>query len=197
MLGTYQLFAAAARAGVRRVIFSSSLYAYGRMTAPPMREDEPGLPVTVYGTSKLAGERFLHALAAKGGPTFTSLRYFFAYGPGPSRQSEYRSVVTVTVDRLLNGGRAVVHGDGLQELDYVYVGDIVEATVRALSAEVTGEVLNVCTGNGARVTTCSLRSSGPPAVKANRSTRHRPTRLTGPVASATRADARMCLASGR
>jgi UDP-glucose 4-epimerase len=151
VLGTYQLFEAAARAGVRRVAFSSSLYAYGRMTGPPMREDEPALPVTVYGASKLAGERFLHALAARGGPAFNVLRYFFAYGPGPSRESSYRSVVTLTVDRLLAGQHAVVHGDGRQELDYVYVGDVVEATLRALTAEATGELLNVCTGTGVKV----------------------------------------------
>ncbi|MGA9373245.1 MAG: NAD-dependent epimerase/dehydratase family protein, partial [Solirubrobacterales bacterium] len=76
VLGTYQLFEAAGRAGVRRIVFTSSLYAYGRMTGPPMREDEPALPATVYGTSKLAGERFLCALAAKGGPAFNSLRCF-------------------------------------------------------------------------------------------------------------------------
>jgi UDP-glucose 4-epimerase len=149
--GTYQLFEAAARARVRRVIFTSSLYAYGRTTGPPMQENEPALPVTVYGTSKLAGERFLHALGAKGGPAFNSLRFFFAYGPGPSRESAYRSVVTLTVDRLLAGERAVVHGDGLQELDYVYVGDVVEATLRALISEATGELLNVCSGEGVRV----------------------------------------------
>jgi UDP-glucose 4-epimerase len=151
VLGTYQLFDAAARAGVSRVVFSSSLYAYGRMTGPRMREDEPALPVTVYGASKLAGERLLHALAAKGGPAFNVLRYFFAYGPGPSRESSYRSVITRTVNRLLAGENAVVHGDGLQVLDYVYVGDIVEATLLAATSETVGEVLNVCTGTGARV----------------------------------------------
>jgi UDP-glucose 4-epimerase len=151
VLGTYQLFEAAAKARVRRVIFTSSLYAYGRTTGPPMREDEPALPVTVYGASKLAAERFLHALAAKGGPAFNSLRYFFAYGPGPSRESSYRSVVTLTVERLLRGETAVVHGDGLQELDYVYVGDVVAATLRALVGEATGELLNVCSGEGVRV----------------------------------------------
>ena len=104
VLGTYQLFEAAARAGVRRIVFTSSLYAYGRMTGPPMREDEPALPATVYGTSKLAGERFLCALAAKGGPAFNSLRCFFAYGPGPSRESSYRSVVTLN-DRPAAEGR--------------------------------------------------------------------------------------------
>ena len=151
VLGTYQLFEAAGRAGVRRIVFTSSLYAYGRMTGPPMREDEPALPATVYGTSKLAGERFLCALAAKGGPAFNSLRCFFAYGPGSSRESSYRSVVTQTIDRQLRGESAVVHGDGLQELDYVYIGDVVEATLRALTAEQTGELLNVCSGEGVRV----------------------------------------------
>ena len=149
--GTYQLFESAARAGVKRIVFSSSLYAYGRTSGPPMREDEPALPTTVYGTSKLAGERFLHALSSGGGPEFNSLRYFFAYGPGPSRESSYRSVITLTVDRLLRGENAVVHGDGEQVLDYVYVADVVEATLLALTSEASGEVLNVCSGEGIRV----------------------------------------------
>jgi UDP-glucose 4-epimerase len=151
VLGTYQLFDAAARADVKRVIFTSSVYAYGRMTDPPMVETEPALPSSVYGTSKLAGERFLSALAAQGGPEFNSLRYFFAYGPGPSRESSYRSVVTLTIDRLLRGEHAVVHGDGQQVLDYIYVGDVIKATLLALSSEATGEVLNVCSGKGIRV----------------------------------------------
>jgi UDP-glucose 4-epimerase len=151
VLGTFHLFEAAARARVRRIVFSSSLYAYGRTAGAPMSEDEPALPTTVYGTTKLAGERLLYALGREGGPAFNSLRYFFAYGPGRSDESPYRSVITLTFDRLLRGERAVVHGDGQQILDYIFVGDVVEATIRALTSEVTGEVLNVCSGKGVRV----------------------------------------------
>jgi UDP-glucose 4-epimerase len=149
--GTWALVEAAARAGVRKVVFASSLYACGRMTAPALREDEPSRPTTVYGISKLAGEGLLeHAWRARSLAS-VALRYFFVYGPGQRAGQGYRSVVWSNLQRLIRREPLVVRGDGEQTLDYVYVDDAVEAALVAMAKDVSGEVLNVGSGRGVTI----------------------------------------------
>jgi UDP-glucose 4-epimerase len=142
--GTYQLFAAAARAGVRRIVFSSSLYAYGRLAGPPMSEDEVPAPHTLYGISKLAGEHLV-AHARRLGVPGSVLRYFFVYGPEQYPGMGYKSVIVANFERLLAGQPATIHGDGSQALDYIYIDDVVAATVGAMEREVDGP-LNIGSG---------------------------------------------------
>lgn len=144
--GTYTLFEAAARRGVEKIIFSSSLYAYGRMQGPPFVEDELPNPQTVYGVSKLCGEHLLRSAQAAHGVAYNVLRYLFVYGPRQFAGTGYKSVIVKTFERLLDGAPPTVYGDGTQALDYVFVDDVVEATIRALEAEVSGEVFNIGSG---------------------------------------------------
>jgi UDP-glucose 4-epimerase len=144
--GSYELLGVAADAGVRKVVFASSVFAYGRAALPPLDEAEAPRPTTVYGISKLAGELLLdHARVALGLPG-VALRYFFVYGPGQDAGRGYRSVVVRTFDRLRDGLRPTVYGDGQQALDYVYVDDAVEAALLAMERDVSGLVLNVGSG---------------------------------------------------
>lgn len=149
--GTVTLLEACHAAGVRRIVYTSSLYAYGRMAGPPFVETELPEPRTVYGMSKLAGEHLLRWHAARSGCEWNVLRYLFVYGPRQFAGMGYKSVIVRTCERLLAGEAAVVHGDGEQTLDYVYVDDAVEATLRAMTGERTGEVFNVGSGRGTRV----------------------------------------------
>jgi UDP-glucose 4-epimerase len=146
ILGTHTLFDLAARAGVEKIVFSSSLYAYGRLRGAPFREDEVPRPTTLYGITKLCGEHLLDHLHAVHGTASNVLRFLFVYGPRQFAGMGYKSVIVKTFERLLAGRPAVVNGDGSQALDYVYVDDVVDATVRALESELSGEVLNVGTG---------------------------------------------------
>jgi UDP-glucose 4-epimerase len=146
VLGTQALWAAAARGGARKVIFASSVYAYGRTHAPAMLESERPEPRTVYGISKLAGEHLTAAAASDSGFEWMSLRYFFVYGPGQHQGTGYRSVITKNAARLLGGQPPIVHGDGEQALDYVYVDDVIDATLLALESPCSGETLNVASG---------------------------------------------------
>ncbi len=148
VLGTERLFEAAALAGVRKIVFASSLYAYGRDRGGPLAEAETPVPDTVYGISKLAGEHLGARLARRGGPSFVALRYFFAYGPEQDRGRP--SFIGQTLERLARGEAPVIRGDGSQILDYVYVDDIVEATARAMAVPVSNEVVNV--GSGMAIT---------------------------------------------
>lgn len=79
--GTLQLHEAAARLGMTRVVYASSLYAYGRMSGPPFREDEVPAPCTVHGASKLAGEHVLRTAGREHGLRWNVVRYIFVYGP--------------------------------------------------------------------------------------------------------------------
>jgi nucleoside-diphosphate-sugar epimerase len=154
VLGTWELLEAAAAAGVRRVIFTSSLFAYGRTSGPPMREDEACAPATVYGISKLAGEQLVAQAGRELGIQGVILRYFFVYGPGQRRGLGYRSVIVKNAERLLQGQTATVYGDGTQALDYVYVDDVIAATLLAAERAPGGTVLNV--GSGTAVTVDDL-----------------------------------------
>jgi UDP-glucose 4-epimerase len=143
--GTSALFDAAHRAGIPRIVFASSLFAYGRTRGGPMREDEPAQPPTAYGMSKLLGERLLAHLG-EGGRGHVALRYFFVYGPRQYPGLGYRSVIVRNYERLRRGETATVYGDGKQALDYVYVEDAVEAAVLAFRRGRPGALYNVGSG---------------------------------------------------
>ena len=151
--GTHALLQAAAAAGVRKVVFSSSLYAHGRRHAPALREDELPRPDTVYGISKLAGEHLLRQAERESGLPWVARRYFFFYGPRQYPGIGYKSVIVHNLERLQQGLPATVRGDGRQALDYVYVDDVVEATLQAMERPVSGEVMNVGSGSATEIRT--------------------------------------------
>lgn len=161
--GMLDLLEAAARAGVKKVVFSSSLYAYGRMKGPPMVETEPASPRTLYGISKLAGENLLEFAARTWRLPSVALRFFFVFGPRQFSGMGYKSVIVKNFERIRAGQNPVIFGDGQQALDYVYVGDAVEAALRAMDSDISGEVLNVGSGNATtiqRLTEMMLAAAG-------------------------------------
>jgi UDP-glucose 4-epimerase len=151
ILGTRLLFETAARLGIKKIVFTSSLLAYGRNCLPPLSETETPNPENVYGISKLAGEHLLRYVSKKYGVQWMSLRLFFVYGPKQFTGMGYKSVIVKNFERMLGGEPPTVCGDGLQALDYVYVDDAVEAIIRALTYNYSGEVVNVSSGNEVRV----------------------------------------------
>ena len=163
VLGTHDVVEAGRAAGIRKLIFSSSLYAYGRMSGPPMVETEPCHPHTLYGTTKLAGEHLVEAAGRAGAFAAVSLRYFFVYGPRQYVGTGYKSVVVANFERLRRNQPPLIHGDGGQSLDYSHVDDIARATVLAMSREVNGKVLNIGSGRALSVielTEAMMQASG-------------------------------------
>lgn len=143
--GLVNLLSAAARAGVKHVLFASSGgAAYGETDRIPTPEDEPTRPVSVYGASKAASELFLGVWRAAHGITFTALRYGNVYGPRQDPHGE-AGVVAIFAGRLLAGEPCIINGDGTQTRDYVFVADVARANLLAAERRHDG-ALNVGTG---------------------------------------------------
>lgn len=145
VLGTIRVAQAAGRAGVAQVVFSSSGGAiYGDPVGEKADEDHPLNPCSAYGVAKLAGEKYLAALAPDAGFLLTVLRYANVYGPRQDGRGE-AGVIGIWMNRLLSGQVAVVNGDGGQTRDFVHVADVVAANQASFLRRVGG-VFNVGTG---------------------------------------------------
>jgi UDP-glucose 4-epimerase len=142
VLGTIEVLEAA-RAVDAQVVFSSTGGAiYGECDGPAP-EDAPRRPIAPYGVSKLAGEEYLAAYNRLYGTGHVSLRYGNVYGPRQDPHGE-AGVVAIFLGALARGEAARIFGDGEQTRDYVYAGDVAQATVAAAGRE--GGVFNVGTG---------------------------------------------------
>ena len=147
VLGTEHLFRATALERVPRVVFTSSLYAYGSMGPETMSESDRAEPQTLYGASKLMGENILRSLDREIGLSWNVARLFFIYGPHQYAEGGYKSVILSNFERLLDNEAPVIKGDGEQSLDYVYVNDCVEALVELARSPIDKMIVNVASGN--------------------------------------------------
>ncbi len=133
IIGTINLLQAAVKTGVKKFIFISSGGAiYGEQDYFPADEDHPTRPISPYGITKLSGEKYLYFYHHVYGIQFVVLRYSNVYGPRQNPKGE-AGVVAIFTSRLLNGGQPIINGDGLQTRDYVFVGDVVSANIKALN----------------------------------------------------------------
>lgn len=132
--GTRSVVQAALTCGVRKIVFASSLYVYGRDRGAPFAEREPLEPTTAYGKSKLEGERLVATFSGES----CALRYMFVYGPRLAGAIAERSLIASTFARLVANEPPIVFGDGRQSLDFVFVDDVVEATLVAMRESATG-----------------------------------------------------------
>jgi UDP-glucose 4-epimerase len=132
--GTVALMQAMRDAGVRRVVLTSSGAVYGEQLTQPVREDCVPNPSSPYAVSKLAAEYYLHTIGALWGMETVALRIFNAYGPGHPSRASHPPVVPAIIRQALSGGSIVVHGNGKQTRDFVYIDDVVAALMSAASA---------------------------------------------------------------
>ena len=131
ILGLVNILEGARAAGTGRVVFvSSGGVVYGEPDRFPTPECEPKRPVSPYGVSKLAGEHYLNYYRQVHGIEHVALRYSNVYGPRQDPNGE-AGVVAIFSNRLLRSEPLVIHGDGEQVRDYVYVEDVARANIRA------------------------------------------------------------------
>lgn len=145
ILGMLNLLENSVRYNVKKFIFASSGGAvYGEQETFPAAEIHPTNPVSPYGISKLAGEKYLFYYREVHGLDYIALRYSNVYGPRQNPHGE-AGVVAIFTTRLLKGEQPVINGDGRQTRDYVYVKDVVEANFQAAVRSFCGPV-NIGTG---------------------------------------------------
>ncbi len=150
--GTVALMEAMRDVGVRRVVLASSGAVYGDLGQEPLCETATPDPRSPYAVSKLAAEYYVRTIGGLWGIETVSLRIFNASGPGQHLPPSHPPVVPYFLRQALRGGTLVVHGDGSQARDYVYVDDVVSAMVAASTAPgINGLVINVGSGLGTSV----------------------------------------------
>jgi nucleoside-diphosphate-sugar epimerase len=145
--GTLNVFAAAIRAGVRRVVNASSSSVYGDNGAELQMESAVPSPLSPYGFSKWIGELYAAQFARSGAIETISLRYFNVFGPRQNLESGYAAVIPLFIRQMADGNCPVIFGDGTQTRDFTFIDNIVEANLRAVKIPLRpGTILNVATG---------------------------------------------------
>jgi UDP-glucose 4-epimerase len=169
--GTINVVDVAAETGVRKVIFASSSATYGTPQYLPIDEAHPQLPESPYGISKMVGEHYLRYFATLG-PKFTALRYGNVYGPRQDPSGE-AGVIAIFASKILAGTPIRIDWDGEQQKDYVYVADVAQANILALTAA-DGEAINI--GGGVGTSVNALHKSIAAAVGRDVEVQHAPKR---------------------
>ena len=150
ILGTQNVLIAAKHAMVKKVVYAASSTYYGNQKAP-QREDMPPQPLNPYGLSKFAGEQFCGLWSRIYDLPTISLRYFNVYGPHQPSSGAYALVLGIFLKQWKESKALTIHGDGSQRRDFIYVSDVVDATIAAFRSEARGTVLNVGSGTNISV----------------------------------------------
>jgi len=146
IVATQRLLEALREVAVQRLVFASSSSVYGDAEMFPTKETALPRPVSPYGMTKLAAEHLTFVYLRNFGIPATSLRYFTVYGP---RQRPDMAFVRF-MDALVASHEIEIYGDGEQTREFTFVSDAVDGTVKAASADVVGQIVNL--GGGSRVT---------------------------------------------
>jgi UDP-glucose 4-epimerase len=145
ILGMLNVLRNSIKYGVRKIIFASSGGAvYGEPESLPVAESHPIRPASPYGISKAVGDEYLRYFRAADGLEYVSLRYGNVYGPRQDPSGE-AGVVGIFTQKLLRGEQPIINGNGRQTRDFVYVDDVVEANMAAITRAAHG-IYNVGTG---------------------------------------------------
>jgi UDP-glucose 4-epimerase len=145
VIGTLNVLRNCVRFGTKKVMFASTGGAvYGEQDAFPCDENHPTRPVSPYGVAKLCVEKYLFYFSTEFKLNYVALRFANVYGPRQNPHGE-AGVVAIFTSKLLAGGQPVINGDGRQTRDYVYVGDVVQANLKALEYP-QNDAFNVGTG---------------------------------------------------
>lgn len=149
--GTINLLRACIESNVKNIIGASSAAVYGNPSQIPVTEKTIPNPVSPYGADKISMEFYLRAFANAYEMNCVSLRFFNVYGKGQS--NEYAGVITKFMEKLSKNEPLIIFGDGNNTRDYVYIDDLVQGIIDALSniQGKKGEVYNLASGKSVSV----------------------------------------------
>ena len=132
---------------MRRVVFASTSAAYGDAPEQPKHEGMPTHALSPYALQKIIGEEYCQLFTELYGLETVVTRYFNVYGPRQDLSSRYSGVISIFIKALCEEAPVTIHGDGEQTRDFVYVGDVVNGVLRAVTTTgASGEVVNLATG---------------------------------------------------
>ena len=149
--GALTLLKASLDCGVKRFVQASSASVYGDTKTLPLHENMASKPISPYAVSELAAENYAKVFYNVYGLETVCLRYFNVYGPRQTF-SPYSGATTIFVTKLLHNEPPMIHGDGEQTRDFVYVEDVVSANLLALTNKnAVGEAFNIATGEATTI----------------------------------------------
>jgi len=144
--GIYNLLEFSMKHKIRKFVHASTGSVYGEPIIFPSTEEHPLRPVSYYGVSKLAGERYVDVFHKLYGLDTTILRYFHVYGTR-QESNEFGGVVSIFMRNILENRPLVIFGDGLQERSFTWVKDLVNSNLEAgINQKAVGQVYNVASG---------------------------------------------------
>ena len=145
--GTLNTLAAAQANRVRRVIYASSASVYGQVSNLPICEEMPSDPISPYGVSKLAGEKYCRFYTRVHGVETVCLRYFNVFGPAQDGHGRHAGAIATFITSILEGRRISVHGDGEQTKDFTFVDNVIHGNLLAASVKgAEGQTFNLACG---------------------------------------------------
>lgn len=150
VVGTCNILQAARENGVKRVVYSSTSAAYGLKNKPPVTEDMAKDCLNAYSITKCAGEDLCKMFYDMYGIETVTFRYFNVYGERQPTKGQYAPVIGLFQKQHAEGLPMTIVGDGKQTRDFTYVGDVVDANIKAATTEnpeAYGEIFNIGTGN--------------------------------------------------
>ena len=141
--GTLNILRACKENNVKKLVNASSSSVYGNPNYIPVDEQHPIQPISIYGVSKAAAERYCYIYSHIHNQNLVSLRFHTAYGP----RGRPDMAVFKWIDSLFQNKTITLYGDGTQTRDMTYVDDIVDGTIKAAEADTTsGDVFNLASG---------------------------------------------------
>lgn len=147
---TLNLLISARDAGVKRLVYASSSSVYGDQDPDKAKvETMVSQPISPYGVSKMAAERYCQVFHIAYGFEAVALRYFNVFGPGQDPSGGYAAVIPKFATAMLSGQQPTIYGDGEQTRDFTYIGNVIHGNLLAAEApaeKVAGEVFNLAAG---------------------------------------------------
>jgi len=146
--GTLNIFNAAKEAKIDRVVFAASSSTYGDSPYLPKREEVIGKPISPYAVTKLVNEIYAQVFASLYDFNYIGLRYFNIFGPRQDPNGAYAAVIPLFMKAILENKPPTINGDGSHSRDFTYVGNAVQANIKALftkNKSALNEVYNIAT----------------------------------------------------
>ncbi len=145
--GTVTLMEAMRDVGVRRVVLASSGAIYGNQPRQPVKENAIPNPQSPYAVSKISAEYYTHSIGSLWGIETVCLRIFNAYGPFQQMPATHPPVIPYFLRQAFQNATIVIHGDGNQTRDYIYIDDVVEALIASATAsDIDQTTINIGSG---------------------------------------------------